>query len=415
MSDTKLLTIGQVAAFLGTSPSTVYRKVASGNLRTVNTAGGLRVRADDLVAYINQQLVAVDRGVQRNPLETAESGDQNESTDAGSDDSERKGQLKRRKFLKGSLALATTTVVTAIGGALGMLAYDEFAKMIANSGGQRADTRLRLKVIDQLFGGLPDFSWSAGISHLIDDYHINWAPQSSNAIASNFLASALKLHTNDWPKEVIPTSTSPGPVRIDTNLIAVGSPISDPIAQLGFQYYGSHYDLGLVPNRVIDLPFDYVLDRNYIGYTTTLAKRYVAGEIREMPNWALRKGSELIPPPILGKGGWIESDYLLITRIPNILSQQAFVSGGELLIIGGTHGIGTEAIGLLLKDTARLTRIQNDRGSSTYYQILVPVTQVNNVFDGVRMHSLPVELGDPMTEPVVVDLEKVLEQWTKRK
>ncbi|MBF0368912.1 MAG: hypothetical protein HQL52_05565 [Magnetococcales bacterium] len=44
-----------------------------------------------------------------------------------------------------------------------------------------------------------------------------------------------------------------------------------------------------------------------------------------------------------------KEDYLLITKIPNISSRDA-LRDKEIVIIGGAHGTGTEAIELLLDD-----------------------------------------------------------------
>jgi hypothetical protein len=153
------------------------------------------------------------------------------------------------------------------------------------------------------------------------------------------------------------------------------------------------------------------MDQDEVDYGDVLAKRYVAGQERDMPNWTVRNGNDLLPAPKLGKDRWLQTDYLLITRIPNILSRPAFASGGELLIVAGTHGIGTEAIGLLLRDLDKLSKIQIGRGNSPYYQCLVPITGIDHSFDGVRMHSVPTRIGEPRTVPLAVDVERIVATW----
>lgn len=54
MSQDQLLTLQQVADRLQVSMSTVRRLVAAGKLKTVRIGRNLRVRPDDLAAYIKE-------------------------------------------------------------------------------------------------------------------------------------------------------------------------------------------------------------------------------------------------------------------------------------------------------------------------------------------------------------------------
>ena len=54
MSQDQLLTLQQVADRLQVSMSTVRRLVAAGRLKTVRIGRNLRVRPDDLAAYIKE-------------------------------------------------------------------------------------------------------------------------------------------------------------------------------------------------------------------------------------------------------------------------------------------------------------------------------------------------------------------------
>jgi len=52
---TRLLTLDHAAEYLDSSPRTVQRLLDDGELRKVHVKGALRVRADDLAAYIDRQ------------------------------------------------------------------------------------------------------------------------------------------------------------------------------------------------------------------------------------------------------------------------------------------------------------------------------------------------------------------------
>lgn len=423
MNSKKLLTVTSVAEILEVSPSTVYRLIKAEELSAIKIGQRqVRVQQEDLATYIEACRVSKKlREVKNlNPVKAGEKqvityqqrvGDAKENQLEDAADSGAKG-LSRRRFLRGSFGLVLAATANFIGGVGATLVYQEFAHSVEDQRQLQLLEQERLASIERLFGGLYSFSWSAGLTHLIQDYGITQFQQSSNVIASVSLGAALGLQGRDWLNKAIYTGDLPGPVRIDGDIIVVGSPTSDAIAKTSFEYSGARYELKRAVDPLIELPITYILDKEELGDGEVLLRRYVAGEEKEMYNWALRMGKEVLPPPKLGANQWLQTDYLLITRIPNLMSRKAFLDGAEILIIGGAHGTGTEAIGLLLKDAKLLSRIETQRQNAPYFQILVPIVEIVHAFDGVRKHTMPVRLGDPVTKPISVDIDRLLSKWS---
>lgn len=423
MNSKKLLTVTSVANILEVSPSTVYRLIKAEELPAVKIGQRqVRIRQEDLVTYVEACRISKKLRTVNN-LNPVKTGSKQVTTYQKREESTEESQLKdltdagakgltRRRFLRGTFGLVLAATANLIGGVGATLIYQEFAHRVEDQRQLQLLEQERLASIERLFGGLHDFSWSAGLTHFIKDYGITQFQESSNIIASISLGAALGLQGRDWLDKAIYTEDLPGPVCIDGDIITVGSPTSDVIARASFEYSGARYELKRAVDPLIELPITYILDKDELDGGEVLLRRYVAGEEKEMYNWALRMGKDILPPPKLGTNRWLQTDYLLITRIPNLMSRKAFFDGAEILLIGGAHGTGTEAIGLLLKDAKLLSRIEAERQNSPYFQILVPIVEIVHGFDGVRKHTMPVRLGDPITKPVSIDIERLLARWS---
>lgn len=422
MTDRDVMGVQETADFLEVSASTVYRLIQSGALPASKDPSAKRyqIRRADLIAYVEKvhkaarnrsEKIDNNLGVLQQKAVDPE-GTKNTSNNefAGRD------TVTRRQFLKGTLSFVLGFIAASaadfVGSSTATLVYERFANEVNRERKDRSLSGSHVELIDNLFGGLHDFSWSANLTHLVETYGLFEFRRASNMRASTALGSVLGLREDDWLGRALYTSNLPGPVQIDTDVIAIGSPTSDPVAKRNLEYVGpARYHLRRSATSLIDLPITYLLDQDEVGYGDVLAKRFIAGEEREMPNWTLRIGEEVLPPPKLGHDRWLRTDYLLITRMPNLLSRRAFFSGSEVLVVGGTHGTGTEAIELLLHDIELLSDIALKRKGAAYFQAMLPVSEISHDLDGDWMHTKPISLGDPIVFPVTVDVERIVQTW----
>jgi hypothetical protein len=144
---------------------------------------------------------------------------------------------------------------------------------------------------------------------------------------------------------------------IDNNLVLIGSAAAEGLSRIVFGYEPTRDDDSLILSAPpVDLPFKQVLDRSRISEDAE-AKRFVLGYgLTRRPNWRIESSSRPYVPQ-LDNDGWLMTDYLLVTRMRNFLSDRAFDSGQFIVSIGGTHGLGTRAVELLLDDDSLLRQL----------------------------------------------------------
>jgi len=124
--------------------------------------------------------------------------------------------------------------------------------------------------------------------------------------------------------------------------------------------------------------------------------------IVERPNWRIegsagRSGGI----PQTDSQGMLQTDYLLITRIRNFVSDAARDSGQFILSIGGAHGTATRAIACLLRDKSTLGAIaEGVGGNAQNFQLLLLVSGLRHsprsgtVGTKVQLVGAPELLGD---------------------
>lgn len=138
----------------------------------------------------------------------------------------------------------------------------------------------------------------------------------------------------------------------EKSLVLVGSPTSEGLSRVVFGYeqvIGDDESLALKA-APYDFPFRMVLDLGAINGAT--ADRYVPGKGRvTRPNWRIVSDTDSFTP-VARNGGLLETDYLLVTRMPNFLSDKARNEGHGIVTVGGTHGTGTTGVELLMNDRA---------------------------------------------------------------
>lgn len=265
-----------------------------------------------------------------------------------------------------------------------------------------------------LFDDFQNFSLSAGTNHLIKDYGILHTQFSANVLGSIALCSSLpSISGESWVSniETIPNLTN---IQSNQDVLAFGSPVSDTFSKLILEYEGEGYQLTRKKNPTIQIPFEYVMHKDLVDFSLAPARRFVAGEEKTMPNWRIRENGKFFPPPKLDERGWISTDYLLITRLPNFLTRKAFLSGSQVLVIGGTHGVGTYAIKNLISQSKMLKEIRRRIHGKPYYQILLPIESIDHELvqteNGLTLLSHAQQLGNPIVRTIDVDDEKILKR-----
>lgn len=212
-----------------------------------------------------------------------------------------------------------------------------------------------------------------GASHyLIEGTH------SDNANAGGALVRAISTIVKTEP------SNDPSLFELDqpSDWVLVGAPSSN---KLTCRILG--YDV----NNIIKKPLDEHNLRFLYEYEDELVnlKRYTAsGQLQAQAKRAyikdLATGNFYRPD----EGGWLEEDFLLITRLPMI------GSNGARTIVGGTHGVGTRGVELLLESdpfSSRQKRLLAE-GIGKGFQILAKVESKT-----VKSKTMP-------TDIVVIDV-----------
>lgn len=178
---------------------------------------------------------------------------------------------------------------------------------------------------------------------------------------------------------------------LSNDMLLFGSPASEGLSRVVFGY--SLYSRGeFVPfeQPLFDMAYRWELDEASVRGRPV--RRYVRGrpDAPLRPPWAIRNlagnGKSLIYKPEPYRDGplegFLKDDYLLITRVPNFLTD-AYCDGSSIISFGGAHGTATRAVKLLLKskralqDIARTLPPSEGRLPSSY-QILLRVHDIDH-------------------------------------
>jgi len=122
-----------------------------------------------------------------------------------------------------------------------------------------------------------------------------------------------------------------------------------------------------------------------VKVVSMMRKGQVASKTRKLL-WSWRGDGDLQPwrPKNYLKGEELTSDFLLVSRLP--LSSV----GGDVLVLAGGHGAGTEATRLLLQKLhiRELRALDSVLGDAPYFQFVVEVTGVKHATRGTRPTSI---------------------------
>jgi len=185
-----------------------------------------------------------------------------------------------------------------------------------------------------------------------------------------------------------------GYVDLKENVCSLGSPVSSRLSRKGMGY-PLEGNLGKEPST--KLPFIFNLNEKDLGEVTRMMK----GKKWTVKNWAIinRDSGEEFEPRF-NPDGYLKTDYLLITIIPNFLTEQGMRNNKVLGMIGGCHGPGTKAIGKVLEDVKLLEKMKKEKGDYDYYQSLFKISKLKHT----KTDCIPVKVDHVKTIPLDLNL-----------
>ena len=175
-------------------------------------------------------------------------------------------------------------------------------------------------------------------------------------------------------------------VDVSRNIVCLGGPTSNELAQLVFEYEGDHpYRLIRSKTPIFDRwNWSYIVNEEAIAARASAWKADPSGGQYEVSNWGIDECGHSIWP--LMEQDLLVSDFLLITRIKNFLDLPAFQRGKHITIVGGAHGVGTVGVALLLRAKGAVDEISRRR-SSEEFQVLVELADMAKVRDEYALEA----------------------------
>lgn len=177
---------------------------------------------------------------------------------------------------------------------------------------------------------------------------------------------------------------------LEGTIVALGSPMSNFLSRaiLAYQFVSANPEDGIkrVENKgFFELPFEYVMDAIQLRTTGAMANRMIGGRIHSVPNWSVWSAAEKnMLVPLVDDDGQLQSDYLLITVLPNIFSRKSYDAGDRIVIFGGAHGVATKAVDLLFREAELLGHLRDKVKNSPYWQAVFKVDHVSHDPKGGR-------------------------------
>jgi len=171
------------------------------------------------------------------------------------------------------------------------------------------------------------------------------------------------------------------------SFVCTGSPVSNAWTRAFLEYTyidqsKPAHGLNRLPHPVLNLPFEFELRPEVIRHS---AKSKLHGpEVgRQEWNWSIRdRSGHLFVPNTSDR----VSDLLLISRIPNWIESRSPHKEfrNSITIFGGTHGVGTSSLRLLLHDHDLLRNLLLKTSPYEYWQALFTI---DGMEFGVHPHS----------------------------
>lgn len=275
------------------------------------------------------------------------------------------------------------------------------ADATAGSGSSEAHALLSL-----LFGDLSKSAFNVGTEH----YKCSPHPHQDDVFAANALTRIL-IASEITPRflgGLYAVSTS------DRNVICIGDAQPNLVARMILEYYApkkKHYLLRRFAEPIFNLPFTPLYDFERYPAHIVPINRLVNGTSYPSRNWCILESStgKLICPDIEPKSRTLISDLLLITVLPNIFDYKTFRAGRKLVLLGGTHGVGTRAVACLANSPAILREIDRQvrRFDTRCWQALLRISSISRA-SGTEE---PLEIGAPLQVAAVTANDESLSEW----
>jgi len=191
------------------------------------------------------------------------------------------------------------------------------------------------------------------------------------------------------------------------NILTVGSPNSNEFAYTLF----GHRTIGTTGTEYLDdardhpltLPIRFHLNGSAVRNPE---RRIVRGKYWE-PNWGLVYNHKPLFPERNLSGG-LHTDYLVLTKVPNVFDKHWETTGNSVFLISGIHGPGTQGFYLLTRDHAAIDslarRVRNL--NAPYWQALIKVSQVGASTGADASRDMAHQIDNSHIELFPVDVEK---------
>ena len=196
---------------------------------------------------------------------------------------------------------------------------------------------------------------------------------SDNTVTGDAMVRAVANYVEIDP------SDDPSRFELDerSDWVLVGGPSSDDVSARLLQFEAPRR--GQIQTCKLPLRFSYTSEEKLVRLERYTASGEWQQEARRHGIVDTTTGTAYRPE----EGGSLDRDYLLITRLPPVKNV------GARTIIGGTHGLGTRGVALLLENDcfSRRQLKELERGIGTGFQILALVD-----VETERNQTIPVDL-----------------------
>ncbi|MBP2339004.1 hypothetical protein JOF41_005182 [Saccharothrix coeruleofusca] len=137
-------------------------------------------------------------------------------------------------------------------------------------------------------------------------------------------------------------------VATGDSVLLVGGPAWEGVTRAVFGYEQAGRGLAC-KGLGVELPYRWHVDAEAIhAKAVRFVKTPKGFRTEEEPNWGIvgPRGRRYFPT--VGHDGFLVTDYLLLTKLPNFLGEESYGSEQVIVNFGGAHGIGQRAAELLL-------------------------------------------------------------------
>jgi hypothetical protein len=181
----------------------------------------------------------------------------------------------------------------------------------------------------------------------------------------------------------------PNSVELKYNILSIGSAKSTLTTRMLEGYTGDDAKY-LTRNPSLYLRWELLVDERKLFRKS---KRYLQNKKWVRPNHIFldnekRSGQNMIAP-LLHSDSWLKEDFLLISKLPNHITSHALQRGSYGIIVEGSHGTGTRALGLLVNNIELLSDLKNRIRDNTNWQAFYRIVVKH---DHYRMISYPCKI-----------------------